>query len=288
MKKFLFNILTLSALALCELNAGLDELSRSVIQLTDDIGVFEEVGTNRLQVFWKQPNTNVFVPKPYVVGGTALLVGSRKGLPFIVTAKHIATQISQNGTVYLGKTNEVLKIRFGDFVGAQNWIHHPLADISVHAMNPVSPRPASVGLWIIPFHLFTNSLAPPRDIELAILGFPFGLGVEGMFSPISRQSKAASGILTEGGVRYFLLQDPSIDGYSGGPVFTVKNPYFLSMSVNGQPMPIQIMPSPPENFWGVISATKSDRSGGKMAIVIPASYAVDMMDQFEGFKKAGN
>jgi hypothetical protein len=288
MKKNLFGTFVVSALALCELNAGLDELSRSVIQLTDDIGVFEEFGTNRLQVFWKLPNTNMYVAKPNVVGGTALLVGSRKGVPFIVTAKHVAAQISQNGTVYLGNTNEPLKIRFGDFVGRQHWIHHPLADISVHPLNPAAPRPASVALWIIPFHLFTNSSAPPRDIELAILGFPFGLGIEGMFSPISRQSKAASAILTEGGVRYFLLQDPSIDGYSGGPVFTVKNPYFLSMTINGQTTPIQIMPSPPENFWGVISATKSDRSGGKVAIVIPASYAVDLMDKFEGFNNAGN
>jgi hypothetical protein len=106
-----------------------------------------------------------------------------------------------------------------------------------------------------------------------------------MFSPISRQSKAASGILIEGGVRYFLLQDPSIDGYSGGPVFTVDNPYYLSLSINGQPIPVKIMPALPANFWGVISATKANRSGGKMAVVIPAAYAAEMMDTYEGFTK---
>src|SRR4030095_1714850 len=61
--------------------------SRSVIQMNHDFGVFEEVTGVWFQVFWKLPNTNQFVPKPNVRGGTGCLIGSRKGQPFILTSR---------------------------------------------------------------------------------------------------------------------------------------------------------------------------------------------------------
>ena len=72
--------------------------------------------------------------------------------------------------------------------------------------------------------------APQRERWLVVMGFPLALGTKGRFSPITIETKAASGLVrvkldymnTE--ATFFVLDKPSIGGYSGAPVFLMPWP----------------------------------------------------------------
>jgi hypothetical protein len=69
-----------------------------------------------------------------------------------------------------------------------------------------------------------------------------------------------------------MLQDPSIDGFSGSPVYIVPGLGFSGTAI-GLKGPLKCV--------GLITATKSDASGGKMAIVIPSFYILQLITSLE-------
>ena len=66
---------------------------------------------------------------------------------------------------------------------------------------------------------------------------------------------------------FFCLENPSVGGYSGCPVFD------LGYSTNG------LMTMTKEKTWchGIMHGTMSDNTGGKIALVTPAFYLKDIM-----------
>jgi len=111
--------------------------------------------------------------------------------------------------------------------------------------------------------------APLRAITITVLGFPLALGVQGSFSPISRETKAASGLLeipradTKKPASFFITQDPSIGGFSGAPVLDTGLPYRseqAALFIDMRPMKIV----------GIVHGTLSDDTGGKLGAVTPA------------------
>lgn len=76
--------------------------------------------------------------------------------------------------------------------------------------------------------------APSRERPLTTFGFPLDLGVREHFSPITRDSLPASGLVTlqrsdsHLSATFYLLQDPSITGFSGAPVFLIAKPFATS------------------------------------------------------------
>jgi hypothetical protein len=126
--------------------------------------------------------------------------------------------------------------------------------------------------------------APDRDRTLTTLGFPLGIGTQEHFSPISRESKPASGLLTlarpdtHNAAVFFLLDNASIGGFSGAPLFLIPNPYSSGGAM--------VFPATSRgaSCVGLINATISDDTGGKMAAVTPSMY---ILETIEKAKSAG-
>src|SRR5206468_6794441 len=111
--------------------------------------------------------------------------------------------------------------------------------------------------------LLTERKAPDRDAPLTVLGFPLGLGVEREFSPISRDTKAASGLLTlprfdtQIPATFFVMQDPSIGGDSGAPVIDTGGPRRAGQG---------LVLSAPTIVVGLVHGTLPDQTGGKVRV----------------------
>ena len=113
------------------------------------------------------------------------------------------------------------------------WVTHPHADVAVIQIDPTPQffKDHLVGHFMPSSWLDGTKEAPLRAITLTVLGFPLRLGVAKYFSPISRETKAASGLLelprfdTKVMSTFFITQDPSVGGFSGAPVFDTRLPY---------------------------------------------------------------
>jgi len=257
----------------------LDDLSTTLVHLKGDVAMTEAINGIPFEVWLKIPGTNAWLPKRTTMAGTGFFVSSAK-LLYLVTAKHIALQINEDfsATVSTNRTQPTT-LKISDLLGKSNprptWLHHKDADVSVHPLNPdVSIFGQHLAHHFMAFEMLEASTnAPSRDIPITTMGFAFNLGSTEVFSPISKESRAASGLLNENSVYYFLLQDPSIDGFSGAPVIDTAGMYFSGAALLAAQRSVKCL--------GLISATRTDSSGGKMAIVIPSLYIRELIMTFE-------
>jgi len=66
---------------------------------------------------------------------------------------------------------------------------------------------------------------------------------------------------------FFTLENPSVGGYSGGPVFDLGYIIVGAMTTN----------TGPTICHGIMHGTISDTTGGKIAAVTPCSYVKDII-----------
>ena len=167
---------------------------------------------------------------------------------------------------------EVLPLKM--FGPITNWKHHPVADVSAFQIIFSDTNKKFMENRFFPYdHINTERNAVSRDFELTCIGFPQGLGTEDSFSPFTFRSYASSGFVTlqradTGNLsEFFCLENPSVGGYSGCPVFD------LGYSTNG------LMTMTKEKTWchGIMHGTMSDNTGGKIALVTPTFYLKDIM-----------
>lgn len=273
----------IDAALLHPLSAGqLDEVAQTVAFLKDQVPIIESVNGEPFEVWLKHPKLGIAFQKTLAVTGSGFFVASERVL-YLVTAKHVATNMSNDCEVTVkGENRKPITLHLLELQGTNKtqltWIHHPDIDLSIHPMIISAPSAFDVmrGHALSLANLKTNSLAPSRDITLATVGFPLGLGVQSEFSPISKESKAASGVLDDGKFGFFFMQDPAISGFSGAPVFELGDPRVIAST----PTAFAIVTGG-TGCWGLISATFSDSTGGKMAKVIPGRYIFEMIMQFE-------
>lgn len=108
-----------------------------------------------------------------------------------------------------------------------------------------------------------------RDIDITVYGYP--LYDKALFEPITFKTTLSSGILrlpradTKKLSYFYLLQDPGMQGFSGGPVF-------IGAETGG-------MMFGPDRTWliGIVHGTFGDVSGGKYAAITPSAYIVDLI-----------
>ena len=273
-QKALFGIAALWTFS--SLASQIDEVSRSVVFLQDNRPVTEQVNGKPLEVWFKLPNTNVFIQKTQPVTGSGLIVVSRD-VAYLVTAKHVASVMTEECEIVMrGDKLEPLHIKLREITGQTNisWFHDPIADLSIHPL----PTITADGLLIlrrraVPLELLESQTnLPSREVYVTALGFPLGIGAMGtQFIPLSRESKVSSGILNDASGLFFLLQDPSVNGYSGGPLVESGDPRFIGhAAVSGG-----------TRCWGFVSATYSDETGGKMCRITPAFYAAALIRKAE-------
>ncbi len=194
---------------------------------------------------------------------------------FIVTASHVAKEIGRSIRIILPR-----KDGHADKAGFKNveWIESPTADVALAKVTLTNPEHLRIFLnRSVPILLLSaRPLPPSRDITLTVMGYPLGLGVSGYVSPLSLETKAASGFITlnrfdnDMPATFILLQDPSIGGLSGGPVFDTGKSFFSS----GRQMQVREGVS----VVGIIHGVISDKTGGKFAAVVPATEIVKLIE----------
>ncbi len=263
-------------------SSTIDEISRSVVFLSQNVPVVEDNNGIRFEVWLKFPGTNAFIPKQKRISGSGFVVAS-SNLCYLVTAKHVATNMTEDCELVMrGDKKEPLRFKISSITGqpAIRWFHHTNADISIYPL----PTITSQGLMAldrraVPLEfLESQTNLPSRDTIVTALGFPLGLGAEGEFIPLSRDSKVSSGILNDGGSQFFLLQDPSVSGYSGGPWIQSGDPRVVATDTTAASISVV---SGGVRCWGFVSGTFGDETGGKMSRITPSFYAVDLIRKAE-------
>lgn len=205
--------------------------------------------------------------------GTGFLIAQDE-VPVLATAEHVARKLNRDSlAVIRGADGDGLAIALHKLTGASagaSWHYHPTADLAVVCLNPVPEVKPSLQRRFLPVDILRNEAsAPSRAITLTVFGFPLALGISGKFSPISRETKPASGLLltargdTKARATFFVTQDPSVGGFSGAPVLDTGLPYSSDQAaIVVDQRPLQIV--------GIVHGTISDDSGGKLGTITPA------------------
>lgn len=139
------------------------------------------------------------------------------------------------------------------------------------------PKNKSDTLWLekvlLPFANINPDLTSiSRDFDVTVFGYP--LYDKTLFEPITFKTTLSSGILslpradTKKPSYFYLLQDPGMQGFSGGPVF-------IGVATDG------IMFGPDKTWLiGIVHGVFGDISGGKYAAITPSAYIVDLIKSF--------
>lgn len=285
---FLFGVLFASPALPQTISAGppgnqisLDRLSNTVIFIVNTQTEVVDFQGQKCEVLLKPIGQPTSFPKQIQSVGTGFFVEDNNRL-FLITANHIASFTSIRSRIVL-KTNIDTPIEFpiASIVGSEslNWFHHPTADASAIQILPHKEVLPHLKEHFIPkVVLFPKFEAPSRDKPLTVLGFPLGLGLQGKFSPISKESKAASGLIsfpradTKVVNDFFLLDSPSIGGFSGAPVFILPKAYTVNSGlVFGNEF----------SCVGLVHGTLSDETGGKLCAVVPSQKIIECIESIK-------
>jgi len=264
----------------------LDHLEGSVVMLKCPYPVTKNIDGRNYEVWLKHPDNGALIREDRVPTGTGFLVQGNL-CNYIATARHVAVEMGTNCIVTArAPANMPVEIKLVDFIITTStnpiptipWLLHTNADCAILPLSNGSSgyKKLSHVCWATCDMMASGLEAPPKTEPLTGFGFGLGFGVQITFSPITFERKAASGLLTAGGVNYFFLQGPGIDGFSGAPFFRSGAPRPIAQSTTslgiafGKPI-----------CWGLLSATDSDTSGGKMARIIHSSHILELINGFE-------
>lgn len=251
-----------------------------------------EASTNQLSID-QVARSVVFlrVPSTKQPGGQAVEIGSGFLVAinerlFLVTAAHVAALMSSKASITMGVENDVTRtievMALTGVPGDPRWIVHPVADVAALPLRPGADLTGLLASRALPPSVFISKLeAPPRDRPLTVIGYPLGLGVVftgpgGKISPITRESKAASGLLTlpradtKRPTEFFVLDSPGVGGFSGGPVFILPSAFSQGAG---------LVFSAATLFVGPIHGTASDETGGKFALVVPSAFVTQTLER---------
>ena len=216
--------------------------------------------------------------------GTGFFVTSSQ--PYLVTAAHVAVFLSPQSTLTIrAHGDKPVTFTLDEFSPGKAelpWHFHPEADVAVLALTITDKTlPLFQGRFLTDDMIEPEESAPQRERPLVVMGFPLALGTVGRFSPITSEAKTASGLLrlnrfdNKKEATFFVLDKPSIGGFSGAPVYLMPGAYF-----NGA---VMVMPSisTPAKCIGLVHGTLSDNTGGKLAAVVPAAFIVQTIKLVE-------
>ena len=195
--------------------------------------------------------------------------------PFVVTAAQVARAVGPDWMLVLqGTDGKPATVR----MHKPAWKFSTSHDVAVLLLNVVESQKSFVLGRSLPVKVLSSrDLPPSRDVTLTVMGFPLGVGVEGYVSPLSLETKAASGFVTlprfdtNTLATFILLQHPSVGGLSGGPVFDTGLPNF---GVGRQIVVRQGL-----SVVGLIHGELTDRNVGKLAAVVPSNEITPLFDQ---------
>lgn len=193
---------------------------------------------------------------------------------YLLAAAHISRDTNNNSYIVLSDNqSNPIKIQLSNLTNNSAWKEHPIADMSLIEIE-ANKYPLVFQNRCFPFEQINNSfVCASRDDELTSIGFPHGLGIKGKFSPLTFRSYASSAFLTllrsdtKTPSDFFCLENPSVGGYSGGPVF----------DMGYEKMGCATATKEKTILHGIIHGTMSDNTGGKIALITPMFYIKDLI-----------
>lgn len=212
--------------------------------------------------------------------GSGFLVAKNDEV-YLVTAAHVARDVGSDwAMVVQGSDGKAATARMRQSA----WEFSQRHDVAVLHLSLKDEQKAFLLARSLPAKFLTaRPLPPSREVTLTVMGYPLGLGTEGFVSPLSIETKAASGFITfqrfdtKQPATFILLQDPGVGGLSGGPVFDTG----LSHFVPGR----QISAREGVSVVGLMHGEVSDKGGVKLAAVVPASEIALLLDIPESEKQ---
>lgn len=266
------------------------ELFSSIVFISDSIPkIIDSSNGKKYQLIYKDLGTGRMLDKPILSSGSGFIISKDLDM-YLVTAKHVAKNISIDGKIqfndYQNKSKELkIKnlIKNGGKFSQLDWVFHPTADVAVLHMSGFLRNEqwhSKIGLTSVSYSALSDSLvAPNRLEEITLFGFPLNLGAQPhtpnprSVSPISKNLRPASDILwlnVKGVINpYFLLDDPSISGFSGGPVMGVN--HHFSADINGKEIGVE------PTLFGLVQGTINDETGG-FATIVPSKNILETID----------
>jgi hypothetical protein len=247
-----------------------EDLSRCVVLLDRPFTETVQVDGTDAEVWLKMRGAKSPKPKLARQLGTGFLVASETA-GFLVTAGHVARRMDaaarlscagRKGRRSTFPLREVLALG----QGAVAWKYHGRADLAVVRV-PMPPA-ALRGRFLDASLLRREKTVPRAAFDLVVVGFALGLFSETQFAPISKRFHAASDILQFRGEEmrraadFFLLDQPTMGGYSGAPVFVAPQ---ARLSPAGEVSCVEAQ------CVGVVSQTIADEAGGHFAAVVPST-----------------
>jgi len=207
--------------------------------------------------------------------GTGIFMCKEEAV-WIVTASHVAKETKVSTYIALGNVNsDCTIVQLTDFNSKLDWVHHAVADISIIKIDVNSDNSKYLENRCLPFdHFNVSNICVSRDSELTSIGFPNGLGIQGKFSPLTFRSYASSSFLTLNRADtkkpqvMFCLENPSVGGYSGCPVFDLGYMVVGAMTTTKEKTICH----------GIMHGTMNDNTGGKIALVTPCYYLNDLIN----------
>jgi hypothetical protein len=238
-----------------------------------------EIDGKKAEMWFRRPGREKPEPAKEYKMGSGFLISTTDSL-FLVTASHVAASMTTSAQVVMKATDgRSLPMALAALIGGNktSWVTHPEADIAVHKLRPDSKKWfITSGARFLPDRILeTQKKAPARTKVLTLFGFPLALGSSELFSPLSRSSYPASDLLklprfdNKRISSFFLLEDPSIEGYSGALV--VDFGVFEHGGIKSVESATKIV--------GVVHGTISDPTGGKLAAIIPSYFIIDTIKQ---------
>lgn len=281
----LFILVTILLMAIKVDAQTIEKVSSTVVYLQRNIIETVNINSVNYEIYLKPVNGKL-MPKMITRSGTGFLVSDGDFL-FLVTAQHVAISMNSANSLVTFRTDNDRPVTFtlAQLAGSPvlNWVHHDKADVAVLPLKPSNEVLRYFKEDFLPEEMVLNKLqAPSREHPLTTIGFPLGLGVKDKFSPISRESKPASGLLniTRADTRrseiFFLLDAPSIGGFSGAPIFEMPGGSLIENVMEiGSGL----------TCVGLIYGTVSDNTGGKLAAVVPGSFIVEAISKAKAVQK---
>lgn len=255
--------------------------AKSVVYLKIPKPAYEQANGKWHEVYLRDSDTGNTVLKMKTETGTGFLV-RHNDATYIVTAKHVvqddAGKVPNIGEVWVNiRGAKATSLKIPDMVkDGHVWFLHPSTDVAV--LPYYRPTTLDVDAVDTP-EGWAQTNRPALLSPVFAIGFPMGLGVGETIEPVAKRCQISGPSITlddnTNAPPYLLLDEALAQGYSGSPVY------------------LDIPPMTTEHHFkllGVMSAVRSDISGGKVSYVAPISAMFDVFntDEFKAYEKSKN
>lgn len=205
--------------------------------------------------------------------GTGVFI-NKDNKAYLLTASHVAISTNIDSyIIYCDSNCNPISRKLIILNNKLNWQYHKVADMAVLEID-ASNNSDLLNKRCFPYdHIETDPNKISRDDELTCVGFPNGLGTNGKYTPFTFRSHFSSHIITfnrfdtNTPCDFLCLENPSVGGYSGGPIFDLG--YMIVGNVKTT--------KDKTRLYGIMHGTINDETGGKIAAVTPISYLKDLI-----------